>query len=112
MSKSDSEQKFVRCNLKIQEDAHPELYQHLERISEKARAEEIRHLMRIGLMITSSNFNGFPVAQGIQQNLRTTESTVKEEHPALSNKSSSRKDGSVVAFSDGGLDMGDDLLDL
>ncbi|MBD1559788.1 hypothetical protein HC752_22890 [Vibrio sp. S9_S30] len=49
---------FVRCNLRAMKADHPDIFDHLAPINEKARAEEIRHLIRLGLMVKNGQLGG------------------------------------------------------
>lgn len=48
------------ANFRISEEGHPELYEALKDISHKARAERLRSLADIGLMVTRGSLNAVP----------------------------------------------------
>ena len=48
------------ANFRISEEGHPELYEALKDISHKARAERLRSLADIGLMVTRGSLNAIP----------------------------------------------------
>ncbi|BDP33492.1 MULTISPECIES: hypothetical protein [Vibrio] len=115
---------FVRCNLRVLQDIHPDLFDHLSRINEKGRAEEIRYLMRLGLMVKNGQLGGLPavaspvhhvVAQDIPSNAPTSE-TVASSGTSADSQSSSNvtkpADSNTVSLDESDLDFGDDLLGL
>lgn len=112
---------FVRCNLRAMKADHPDIYDHLAPINEKARAEEIRHLIRLGLMVKNGQLGGamammpaMPAMATIptqvpQAEAAHTKAAVAQESPA---QTKTPLDPDVVQMDETDLDMGDDLLGL
>ena len=115
MSKASPNGDYVRCNLKVTKIDHPEIYNHLVSIND--RAEEIRHLIRLGLMVKNGNM---PIGMGaIKHNtLGTTVPTevpIDESNSDTANgskQSASLKseDNNLVIKGEPDLDFGDELL--
>ncbi|MDF4421720.1 hypothetical protein [Vibrio parahaemolyticus] len=112
---------FVRCNLRAMKADHPDIFDHLAPINEKARAEEIRHLIRLGLMVKNGQLGGamamvqtMPAMAAMptqvqQPNVEQTKIAENEQSPSYSE---SPLDPDVVKMEETDLDMGDDLLGL
>jgi hypothetical protein len=110
---------FVRCNLRAMKADHSDIFNHLAPINEKARAEEIRHLIRLGLMVKNGQLGGAMVqtmpaipampTQVQQPHVEQTEIAETEQSPSYSE---SPLDPDVVHMEETDLDMGDDLLGL
>ncbi|EJL6462182.1 hypothetical protein HPY09_20170 (plasmid) [Vibrio cholerae] len=110
---------FVRCNQRILRETHPDLYEHFSKIHEKGRAEEMRYLMRLGLMVKNGQLNGWPV-QSVQQPLlqeipsSVPDATVESisANANLSSNTVKPQDENTLNLGESDLDFGDDLLDL
>ncbi len=115
MSKASPNGDYVRCNLKVTKIDHPEIYNHLASIND--RAEEIRHLIRLGLMVKNGNM---PIGMGASKHHTSgttvaTEVQIDESNTDTgneSNQSASLKndDNNLLIKDEPGLDFGDELL--
>lgn len=112
---------FVRCNLRAMKSDHPDIYEHLAPINEKARAEEIRHLIRLGLMVKKGQLGGTmamvqpmhaiaTMPTHIPQTQTVHAEVAETNHIPSQPKIPSNSD--VVQMEETDLDMGDDLLNL
>lgn len=113
---------FIRCNLRFLKATHPEIFDHLESIPEKGRAEEIRHIMRLGLMVKNGQIGS---SVGVVTSLPAT--TPTSEQSAIDTVSSSSDSTTsntttptnevsdvpdMIKLGDSDLDIGDDIFEL
>ncbi|EGQ7973668.1 hypothetical protein I7Z51_002593 [Vibrio parahaemolyticus] len=111
---------YIRCNLRVLRDTHPELFEHLEDINEKGRAEEVRYLMRLGLLVRNGQLGGLPASNVVQQPtnpeqvVSVADSPVELDAATTTSRTNSPppKDTNTVTLQDSDLDFGDDLLGL
>ena len=114
---------FIRCNLRFLKATHPEIFEHLEDIPEKGRAEEIRHVMRLGLMVKNGQLgasigvvNSSPVANPISEQaaletVSQTASTTATDSTAMK-KTEVPEVADMIKLGASDLDIGDDIFEL
>lgn len=113
---------FIRCNLRFLKATHPEIFEHLEDIPEKGRAEEIRHVMRLGLMVKNGQLgasmgvvNSAPAANPISEQaaIETVSQTVSATTTSSTKQETEEPEvPDMIKLGNSDLDIGDDIFEL
>ena len=125
LKRTDAE--FIRCNMRITKESQSELYEYLSKFTDRARAEESRYLMRLGLMFKNGQLSGGGfIAQPAMQNSpglineKTMDNGFNDQSVNTSQqnnvpdeiKPSKPTNPNEISLGDSDLDLGFDLLDL
>ncbi len=117
MAHPNEQEELIRVNLHVKRDLNPDIYSHLDGIAVKGRAEEIRYLMRLGLLTQQGRLGAVaaPTTSATQSRIDThsdlslqSESSTAPKEVGSSNELSN--DPNVIHRNDSDLDFGDDLL--
>ena len=105
---------MIRVNLNVKQELHPEIHSHLSGVSVKARAEEIRYLMRLGLLAQQGKMGGVaaPLVAVQEVTPQIPSSTTSSASDKIASDTSTvvQEDPDVIQRDDSDLDFGDDLL--
>lgn len=117
MADTNEQEELIRVNLHVKRDLNPDIFSHLEGVAVKGRAEEIRYLMRLGLLTQQGRmgavaapptFSNVPQFEAQSENQPQSELSNAPKEVSSSNELSD--DPNVIHRDNSDLDFGDDLL--
>lgn len=119
MADTNELEELIRVNLHLKRDLNPDIFSHLEGVAVKGRAEEIRYLMRLGLLTHQGRMGAVaaPLTLATDPQIEAqTNNQTQSEHSNVSDEVSSSNelsdDPNVIHRDNSDLDFGDDLLSI